>query len=85
MFNSLLDTMLPNSMYWSSISGVVGEFCSLPFGACICELENGPSHCAALSWAVPLASIQLKRPADLLFECSLDVSANFFDDWLLSL
>ena len=25
MFNSLLDTMLPNSMYWSSISGVVGE------------------------------------------------------------
>ena len=25
MFNALLDTMLPNSMYWSSISGVVGE------------------------------------------------------------
>ena len=23
MFNALLDTMLPNAMYWSSISGVV--------------------------------------------------------------
>ena len=26
MFNALLDTMLPNSMYWSSMSGVVGQF-----------------------------------------------------------